>query len=84
MMLPIPKMSMPYVVLRSEKGVSRLPTQVTAAATATMVRLPAMLSCPRMITDTNSSVTTIAHSDMNKVVYSEPRTSDEYRYGTML
>lgn len=78
-----PNTNMPAGVVGSENGVSTVPTAIMMAAPNTMERLEPTRS-RRTITATNNMVTTMATSDMNKLVYSEPRTSAEKPYGTML
>ena len=67
----------------SENGVITLPTLIMMADPSTMERL-ALTRSRRTMTATNSMVTTMATSDMSKLVYNDPRTSDENPYGTML
>ena len=78
-----PSTSMPAGVVGSENGVSTLPTLIMMAEPSTMERL-ALTRSRRTMTATNSMVTTMATSEMSRLVYSEPRTSDEKPYGTML
>lgn len=78
-----PSTSMPTGVVGSENGVSTLPALIMMADPSTMERLPLTRS-RRTMTETNSMVTTMATSDMIRLTYSEPRTSDEKPYGTML
>ena len=78
-----PSTSMPTGVVGSENGVSTLPALIMMADPSTIERLPLTRS-RRTMTETNSMVTTMATSDMIRLTYSEPRTSDEKPYGTML
>ena len=74
---------MPAGVVGSENGASTVPALIMKAAPPTMERLAPTRS-RRTITATNSMVTTMATSEMSRPMYSDPRTSEEKRYGTML
>ena len=68
--------SMPMGVARSENGVSTAPALIMKAAPATTERLAPTRS-RRTMTATKSMVTTMATSEMSRLAYSVPRTSEE-------